>query len=317
MSDTIFKTQNLKKQFKKFKVSTFNTVTYTPLNGLNMEIHQGSIYGFVGKNGAGKTTLMRVMAGLVIPDSGTVELLGKTTSYELCRQRAFINGIIDSPALYPHLTAREHLTICCIQKGIADRSCIDLALKIVNLEGKDTEAKKVRDFSLGMKQRLAIAMALLGRPKLLFFDEPLNGIDPEGIADFRKLIKRLNQKFGITILISSHILKELDQLASCYGFISNGKMLEQISSEDLKEKFNRFLEIKTDDAEKTEKILRTEFKIDKLEVLEENTIKIYEKINKSKNIMRTLINHDIGIEEMKEEGEDLENYYISLINKTS
>lgn len=168
-----------------------------------------------------------------------------------------------------------------------------------------------------MKQRLAIAMALLGRPKLLFFDEPLNGIDPEGIADFRKLIKRLNQKFGITILISSHILKELDQLASCYGFISNGKMLEQISSEDLKEKFNRFLEIKTDDAEKTEKILRTEFKIDKLEVLEENTIKIYEKINKSKNIMRTLINHDIGIEEMKEEGEDLENYYISLINKTS
>ena len=225
MTEIIFKADKIVKQYKKKK-------TFPALNGFDMEIHRGDIYGFVGQNGAGKTTLLRILAGFVTQTSGNIELFGERNQKNLCQKRSQINGIIESPACYPSLTALDNLEICRLQRGIKDKECIQKVLEIVGLMGSDAENTKVRDFSLGMKQRLGIAMALLGKPQFLFFDEPLNGLDPVGIRDFHKLIRAMNRS-GITILISSHMLRELNSLATCYGFIHNGKMIEQISAEEM------------------------------------------------------------------------------------
>lgn len=228
MAEIIFKAEKIVKQYKKKK-------TFPALNGFDMEIHRGDIYGFVGQNGAGKTTLIRILAGFVTPTSGNIELFGESNQKNLYQKRSQINGIIESPAVYPGLTALDNLEICRLQRGIKDKECIRKALEVVGLTGVDADVTKVRNFSLGMKQRLGIAMALLSKPQFLFFDEPLNGLDPVGIRDFHKLIQAMN-KSGITILISSHMLRELNSLATRYGFIHNGKMIEQISAEELTEK---------------------------------------------------------------------------------
>lgn len=236
MAEIIFKTENIVKQYRKFNVSTFRCETYDALNGFNMEIHRGDIYGFVGKNGAGKTTLIRLLAGLVRQTGGTVELFGERVPDKLHLQRSRINGLVEKPAVNGALTAQDNLKICCLQRGLECTGCINEVLEESGLSQFDVKNVKVRNFSLGMKQRLGIAMALLGKPELLFLDEPLNGLDAEGIRDFRELIKKLHQEYGTTILISSHQLRELTQVATCYGFIHKGKMLEQISAKDLGQK---------------------------------------------------------------------------------
>lgn len=238
MSEIIFKTENIVKQYRKFDVSTLRYKTYYALNGFNMEIHRGDIYGFVGKNGSGKTTLIRLLAGFVRQTDGKVELFGESVSNKLHLQRNRINGLIEKPALNPALTAQDNLKICCLYRGLKYTDCINEALEESGLSQFDIRNVKVRNFSLGMKQSLGIAMALLGKPELLFLDEPLNGLDPERIRDFRELVKRLNQEYGTTILISSHQLRDLTQVATCYGFIHKGKMLEQISAEDLQQKID-------------------------------------------------------------------------------
>ena len=201
-----------------------------------MEIRRGEIYGFVGKNGAGKTTLLRVIAGAVLLTGGTMELFGERDPEKMHLQRRRINGLIEGPALNQSMTAQDNLKVCCMQRGLDSRQCIDEVLEQVGLTQFELEKRKVREFSLGMKQRLGIAMALLGKPEFLFLDEPLNGLDPEGIRDFRELMLRLNQEQGTTILISSHLLRELTQIASCYGFIDKGKMIEQITAQELEKK---------------------------------------------------------------------------------
>lgn len=234
--ETIFKTAHLVKKYRKLDVSTLRYKTYDALNGFDMEIHRGDIYGFVGKNGAGKTTLIRLLAGLVHPTGGTMELFGESSPSQLHLQRNRINGLIEKPALNAELTAQDNLKMCCLLRGLDCTDCISEALDASGLSQFDLTNVKVKNFSLGMKQRLGIAMALLGRPELLFLDEPLNGLDPEGIRDFRELVKRLHQEYGTTILISSHQLRELTQVATRYGFIHKGKMLEEISAGDLERK---------------------------------------------------------------------------------
>lgn len=235
MSEIIFKTEHIKKQYRSFNLQTLQWKTKYALNGLDMEIHRGDIYGLVGGNGAGKTTLMRVLAGLVTQTEGNIELFGEKNQKNLHIQRRRMNGIIEALALNPSLTAWDNLEVCRLQQGIKDKSCIEEALKTVGLSLPDIKGLKIKNFSLGMKQRLGIARTLLGNPEFLFFDEPLNGLDPIGIRDFRVLMKTLNQS-GITILISSHLLRELNQLATCYGFVHKGKMMEQITAEDLEKK---------------------------------------------------------------------------------
>lgn len=234
MAEIIFKAEKVVKQYKKKK-------NFPALNGVDMEIHRGDIYGFVGQNGAGKTTLIRILAGFATQTSGNIELFGESDQKALCQKRSQINGIIEAPAFYPGLTAWDNLEICRLQRGIKDRECIRGVLETVSLTGADADSTKAKNFSLGMKQRLAIAMALLGKPQFLFFDEPLNGLDPVGVRDFHKLIRAMS-KSGITILISSHMLRELSSLATCYGFIHNGKMIEQISAEELAEKGEDLME---------------------------------------------------------------------------
>ena len=264
MADIIFKAENVVKQYKKKK-------RFIALNELNMEIRRGDIYGFVGENGAGKTTLMRILAGWARQTSGYITLFGESTEKGLCQKRRHINGIIETPALYPDLTAWDNLKVCCLQRGIADQECIHQALRAVGLTGEDADCTKTKKFSFGMKQRLGIAMALLGKPQFLFFDEPLNGLDPVGIRDFHKLIRAMS-KNGITILISSHMLRELNSLATCYGFIHKGKMMEQISSEELTEKFCRYMLLTVDNAARAVKILREKLGFIQLEAVSDNTV---------------------------------------------
>ena len=305
MEDIIFKAENIVKKYKKKR-------TFTALNGVDMEIRRGDIYGFVGQNGAGKTTMIRILAGWVTPTSGKIELFGESGKKALCQKRSHTNGIIETPALYPHLTAWDNLEICRLQRGISDKECIRKSLQIVGLTGADASTTKTKNFSLGMKQRLGIAMALLGNPQFLFFDEPLNGLDPVGIRDFHKLIRTMN-KSGITILISSHMLRELNTLATCYGIIHKGKMIEQISSEELVKKFQKYMLLTVDNAAITVKILSEKLGITRLEAISDDTVHLYEKLEKGGEIMKALVINGITVEEMTVTGEDLEKYYLSLI----
>ena len=186
------------------------------VDGVSLTLQEGQIYGLVGQNGAGKTTLMRMMTGQTLPSSGELELFGETSPQGIDRMRANLGAVVETPSFFPFFTARENLEYYRRQRGIVGRGCIDDALRQVELG--DTGSKKFKDFSLGMKQRLGLALALLNRPAMLLLDEPINGLDPMGIAHFRTLIQKLCEENGVTVLISSHILSELESFATCYGF---------------------------------------------------------------------------------------------------
>lgn len=224
MAETIFMARNLTKRFRRG----------TALSEFHMEIRRGDIYGFVGRNGAGKTTLMRILTGMIRQTEGDMELFGKSKEKEICVQRGRIGAMIETPALYQGMTARDNLEVLRLQRGWKGKECVDEALEMVGLS--DDASKKVKRFSLGMKQRLGLAMAFLGNREFLVLDEPVNGLDPEGIVAFRDIVKRLNRERGTTVLISCHLLGELDQIATCYGFIRKGKMVEQIAAKELHEK---------------------------------------------------------------------------------
>lgn len=216
--DVILQTKNLTKKYGNKIV----------VDHVSMTICKGDIYGFIGKNGAGKTTLIRMVCGLAKPTIGNLSLFG---SDHLVENRAKLGTVIESPALFPNMTARENLIVQCKLQNITDLRKIDEILELVGLH--DTNKKKAKNFSLGMRQRLAIAIALIGEPELLILDEPTNGLDPEGIKEIRELIVHLNQAKGLTVLISSHILGELSKFATRYGIIHKGKLIEELTEEDL------------------------------------------------------------------------------------
>lgn len=202
MSSVILEAHDLTKEYR-------HTVA---LDHIDLKIEKGKIYGFIGQNGAGKTTFLRLVTGLAFPTSGTLSLWGKTVEKELQEQRKRIGCMIETPALFPTMTAYQNMEIQRIQRGIPDKAVIQKTLDMVGL--KDTGKKAVRNFSLGMRQRLGIAIALLNTPEFLILDEPINGLDPAGIVEIRNLLKSLNKEYGMTILVSSHILEELYQTAS-------------------------------------------------------------------------------------------------------
>lgn len=218
MEQVILKTNHLTKRYGHRAV----------VENLSMTIHQGDIYGFIGKNGAGKTTLIRMVTGLAAPSDGSIQLFG---SGSLLEGRSRIGTVIEAPAFYPGMTARENIIAFSRLQGLRDFSHVEELLELVGLD--HTGKKKCRNFSLGMKQRLAIAIALIGDPELLILDEPTNGLDPEGMKEVRDLILKLNQERGITVLVSSHILGELSKFATRYGIIHHGKLIEEFTEEDL------------------------------------------------------------------------------------
>lgn len=305
MSDCILNIENLNKKYRD----------NVALKNVNLSIKKGDICGFIGENGAGKTTLIRMITGLGQPDDGKIELFDETGKKNLLKQRKKIGCIIESPAMYSNMTARQNLEIIRVQRRIKEKQCIEEVLKIVKLD--KTNNKKAKNFSLGMKQRLALAIALLGNPEFLLLDEPVNGLDPSGIIEFRELIKFLNKEKGITILISSHLLSELHLLATNYVFIHSGEIIEQISSEELNKRCKKHIALNVDDNDKTKDILQKELNINDFEIDSNGTFKIYTDSNKAKEISSFLFKNNIGIEQINIKSDDLENYYTKLMEEAS
>ena len=303
MSEVILKTTNLSKVYNKQKI----------LDSINMNIKRGQIYGFIGQNGAGKTTLMRIVAGLAFQTSGTFTLMEKQDRGEIEKVRNKIGCMIEYPAYYGDLTAKQNLEVVRLARGITDKGAIDKVLKIVGLE--DTDKKKVKRFSLGMRQRLGIAQTLIGNPEILILDEPTNGLDPNGMIEIRSLIKKLNVERGITILISSHLLSELHQVAECYGIIHRGRLLEEITAEQLEDSFEKHIRIKVDDYKLAEKLIKEKLKISKYEVTNDNVIKLFSGTDKPMEISNFLFKNNISIEEFSVVKEDIESYFIRRIGE--
>jgi ABC-2 type transport system ATP-binding protein len=278
------------------------------VNRVNMNVKKGDIYGFIGRNGAGKTTLIRMVAGLAKPTNGSIQLF---ESNRLVEKRAQIGTMIESPSLYPNMSARENLEYYRILYGIPSKTRVDEVLKIVSLE--DAGKKKARHFSLGMRQRLGVAIALLSNPDLLILDEPINGLDPTGVKDMRDLILRLNQEHNITILISSHILGELSKIATCYGIINNGFLVDEFSAEELSVRCKRCIKIQVDDVKKATTLIETHFQTTNFDILPDNVIRLFDHLDQSGAINKLLVSHDITVSELRLSGQDLEGYFLELM----
>lgn len=296
----ILKTYNLTKQYGGTVVA----------DNVNMNIKKGEIYGFLGRNGAGKTTTLRMIMGLLTPTKGEYELFGRKMGDREVLGR--IGAIIETPGFYPNLTARENLDIHRRLMGIPNKDYIDEALEVVGLNNYDIEKKKVKKYSLGMKQRLGVARAMLHKPELLILDEPTNGLDPIGIKEMRETLIELNKKREITMLISSHILGEIQQLATNIGIIHNGKLLEEIDYNSLQKKNRHYINLKVNDDKRALAILEDEMNIRDYKVTEANTIRIYEMLDKSNNIAKALISKGIEVYEVNVMNDTLEDYFVKL-----
>lgn len=301
MNNVVLKTHNITKKYGE----------QLAVNNINMTIRKGEIYGFIGKNGAGKTTLIRLITGLIHRTNGEIELFGGSSEKELNDARAMVGSLIETPAFYGNMTARENLEVSRLVRNIAGKNCIDEVLKLVGLE--DTGKKKVKNFSLGMRQRLGIANALLGNPRLLILDEPINGLDPMGIVEIRELLKKVNKEKDVTILISSHILGELSELATCYGIISDGKLIEEISAKALNEKCRQYIELKVDDTARTVALLEKDLQITNYEVLENKLIKIFDHLDEVGKINSVISRSGVIVEKIGVTGENLEEYFVSRV----
>ena len=275
-----------------------------------LSVEKGQIFGLVGRNGAGKTTLMRLVTGQSAPTEGSVELFGQT-GRELERARSRTGAMIEVPSFAPFLTARENLEYYRIQRGIPGKGAVDEVLEAVDL--RDTGKKKFKTFSLGMKQRLGLALALMNHPDFLILDEPINGLDPEGVAEFRTLLRRLNQERETTILISSHILTELSSVATCYGFVEQGKLLEEISAQTLHDKCRTCLRLSVDDAPRAAMLLQTQLGTDNFQVLPGNVIELYACLDRPQEVSGALAAGGVAILGMEQKSADLEAYFLNLI----
>lgn len=295
----VLQTNNLCKNYKSFKA----------LDGLTMNVPRGAIYGFVGKNGAGKTTLIRLICGLQFPSSGEYELYGvnnKDKSITLSRRR--MGAVVETPSIYLDMTAKENLKQQYRILGMPSFDGIDEILELVGLE--NTGRKKAKNFSLGMRQRLGIAVALCGNPDFLVLDEPINGLDPQGIIEIRELILKLNRERKITVLISSHILDELSRLATHYGFIDKGRIIKEMSAEELEAACRKCVRMTVTDTKALARVLEDmniEYKI-----LNDTTADVYAKPNFSQ-LAAALAQENCEVVTMEEHDESLESFYISLV----
>lgn len=296
--ETVLKTQGLTKKFgNKAAVS-----------GVNMTINRGDIYGFIGKNGAGKTTLIKMLVGLSTPTSGEIELFD---SKKLNPGRRKIGTVIESPAFVPNMSAKDNLKMQWLLLGSKDKKIIDEALKMVGLEG--TGRKAAKKFSLGMKQRLGIAMALMGEPEFLILDEPTNGLDPEAIIEMRKMLQRLCREKGLTILVSSHILGELSKLATRFGMINDGVLIDEFTAEEFTNRSQTGLQVVVPDASKAIEVLEKELGLEACKMLDQKTLEIPGTAHDSAKIVTALAQNSINIESIAAKTTDLEEYFMSKI----
>lgn len=281
----------------------------TAVNSINISIYRGEIYGLVGKNGAGKTTLLKMIGGLIAPTNGDITLMGYSGK-ERNKVMSRIGSLIEIPGLYPGMTAYDNLKLKCICTGINQKGYIEEILDIVGLGS--VGKKKVSQFSLGMKQRLGIAMALVGEPDLLLLDEPINGLDPQGIIEVRNTILELNKKKDITIIISSHILEELSKVATNFGFINNGELVKELSHDELDTACNEHIELKMPNPDKALPIL-DKLGFTKYQVIDSNTIHIFESLDDSGKIAMELSQAGIMIISISVANRAFEDYFLEMI----
>lgn len=301
MNETVLHTKNLTKHY----------AGKPAVDNVNMTIQKGDIYGLIGKNGAGKTTLIRMITSLIGPSNGEIKLFGEDSSAGLTRARKRVGCVVEMPALYPSLTAEQNLEYYRILYGIPEKDRIKSALEMVGLT--DTGNKKYKNFSLGMKQRLGLALAILGHPDFILLDEPINGLDPIGIIEMRETIKNLNEKYGITILISSHILTELSQIATRYGIINNGKLVKEVTNSQLAEQCQRYLSVIVDDIKKAAVIIETSLNTTNFKTVGQNEIRIYDYLDNPSEVTYQLNSNGIRVNSIKEIGDSLEDYFKAIV----
>ncbi len=302
MSNTVLETINLTKKYKKF----------IALDNASITIKKSDIYGLIGRNGAGKTTLMKVITTLTNKTSGEFKLFDSSDS-ELTESKRRIGCLIENPAFFPNMSAYKNLKYYAIQKGIIDEKQIDEALELVNLN--EVKNKKFKTFSLGMKQRLGIALAILDNPDFIILDEPINGLDPIGISDLRETFKKLNEERDITILISSHILSELYAVATKFCIIEKGKVIKELTKEELDLECSKCIVIKTDNVKKAATVLEKELKTTNYKVIDDKEIRLYDYLEQSNSVNKSLIKNDVNVMSIAETGISLEDYFKEVIKE--
>ena len=298
MSELLLSTKGLTKQYGRQKA----------VSRMDIHVKKGSIYGLIGRNGAGKTTFLKMVAGLASPTDGEINLFGYTGN-QLKRIRSRVGCLIESPGLYGNLSAYDNLKIKCKFCGINKKGYIGEIFKLVGLE--NTGKKKSKHFSLGMKQRLGIGLALIGEPDLLLLDEPINGLDPQGIVEIRDMIWRLKEERNMTIIISSHILEELAKISTDYGIIHEGQLLEEITQEELMKRCSERIEIFLENP-RAALVVLDRLGIANYQVVDNEHLFVFEKLEESGLLNQELVNAGILVKEMKITNEKLETYFLGL-----
>lgn len=282
---------------------------------VDIHVKKGEIYGFLGPNGAGKTTVMKMITNLWKPTEGTVELFGENltpASYEVLKR---MGSIIEFPVFYEHLSGKENLRLHCEYMGYYQPESVENTLAMLELT--ETAEKPVKKYSLGMKQRLGIARAVLSKPELLVLDEPTNGLDPAGIKKLRDLFKMLSAEYGITIMISSHNLSEIENMADTIGIISHGTMRKEISMKEISEMNTAYIELSTPDTKKAAYVLADKLKSDHFKIMDESHIRIYDSRIAVNDISRVLTLNDVEIRAIGKKAESLEDYFLKLTEEES
>lgn len=281
------------------------------VNGLSLHVPKGKIYGLLGRNGAGKTTTMRMLLNLIRPTSGTIQLFGKDYLENPNKIYRKIGSIIESPGFYENLTGQENLQILARLRGQHRKDSVQQALEIVGL---DIENKKVySQYSMGMKQRLGIAAAIMHEPELLILDEPINGLDPIGIHEIRKFLLSLCKEKGVTVLISSHVLDEIEQIADMIGVMHEGRLIEEVYMDELRRRNRQYVEFEVSDVNNAAMLLERLFDISDYEVCDDKTIRVFECIEQRGEITRQFVQKDILVTKVQISSEKLEDYFSTLI----
>lgn len=301
MTAYILETKNISKVYKDFHA----------LENISISLEKGKIYGLIGQNGAGKTTLMRIIAGLSFPTSGEIYLFNQSGTKALQAGRKQMGSMIENPSILGNMSAFHNLRVHKTIKGIKENNVEQKVLDIVGL--KSTGKKKAKNFSLGMRQRLGIAITLLGNPSILMLDEPINGLDPSGIAEIRKLLKELAREHQITILLSSHHLAELHQTADEFIIVDKGKILKKFQHNQLEEQINKHLILDCNEPEKLQKVLKESLHTENFIIQPDKSIKLYDFIDRKEELSKALIEHNIIITTLATQEETLESYYLQLI----
>ena len=300
MDDVILETRNLTKKYKNQYV----------LNDVSISLKKNHIYGFIGENGAGKSTLMKILAGLIFPTSGDMTFMGETDPSAIEQKRKSVGTMIEGPYLYPGYSVRQNVELQRLLVGNPDESATDRVIELVGLS--DSTKKKARKLSMGMKQRLGIAMAMVGNPRFLILDEPINGLDPKNIVTLRSMLKKINQDNDCTIFVSSHILSELYLLATDFIFIHKGSIIETLTHEQLENKCSQYILVRNNNIPETVTILEKYFPGINYKVETDDTVKIYGRSKIMTELSEHLMQAGITVSELTEKEMSLEEYFISI-----